>query len=350
MLDRTEPHAYATSSDAGTTDQRALVQASRTDVPTLALAAALYGAFIAVTWFYHAIPWWLVLPLGAVIVCLQNSLQHETMHGYPTRWSWLNYLIAAPALSLWQPHGISRDDHLRHHRDEDLTDPYRDPESNYVAPETWARMSPLHRKVRAAMATLLGRVVIGPIYLAAQSALRLVQAIRADDRVALRHWSLHAIAVGILAWWIVGVCGIPLPEYVLLFAWPGTGLALVRSYAEHRWASDVPARTATVEAGPVMSFLFLNNNLHALHHAEPTLAWHQRPRRYRAVRNRLLGDSRYHLIDGYGTLVRRYLFEAKEPVLHPAARASRAKPTASIVRADTPPAPANEQEHLRTAA
>jgi fatty acid desaturase len=80
----------------------------------------------------------------------------------------------------------------------------------------------------------------------------------------------------------------------------------------------VPARTTTVEAGPVMGFLFLYNNLHALHHAEPTLAWYERPRQYRARRNALLGASRYHLIDGYGRLFRRYMFEAKEPLLHPA--------------------------------
>jgi fatty acid desaturase len=74
------------------------------DWPTLALAAGIYGAFAGLTWFYHDLPWWLVLPLGAAIVCLQSSLQHEAVHGYPTRWSWLNALIAAPC-SIWLPYG-----------------------------------------------------------------------------------------------------------------------------------------------------------------------------------------------------------------------------------------------------
>jgi fatty acid desaturase len=324
MLDRTLPsYEYETWLASAPSAEPAVQQAAMTreghdDVPTLLLAAAIYGAFCAVTWFYQELAWWLVLPIGAGIVCLQSSLQHEAVHGYPTRWPWLNALIAAPILSLFEPYGIYRDDHLRHHVDENLTDPHGDPESNYLAPEAWAGMSLLHRRTREVMTSLVGRMAIGPIYLAIMSILRLARAVRTGDRIVLRHWALHAVALVVLAWWIVGVCGISPLDYVLLFAWPGTALTLIRSFAEHRWAPDVPARTATVEAGPVMSFLFLNNNLHALHHAEPALAWHERPRQYRARRNELLGDSRYHLIDGYDTLFRRYAFEAKEPLLHPA--------------------------------
>ena len=35
------------------------------------------------------------------------------------------------------------------------------------------------------------------------------------------------------------------------------------------------------------------------------------------MRTDLLQSSRYHLIDSYVQLVRNYLFEAKEPLLHP---------------------------------
>jgi fatty acid desaturase len=240
----------------------------------------------------------------------------------------VNTLIAAPALWLWLPYGINRDNHLRHHVNENLTDPRLDPESNYIAPEAWRQMSPFHRAVREAMATLLGRVVVGPLYYAAMSVRDLARALRDLNRAALGHWGLHAIVLGALAWWVVAACGISPLEYWVFFAWPGTGLALVRSYAEHRAAPDVPARSATVEAGRVMSFLFLHNNLHALHHAQPTLAWHQRPRRYRAMRQELLGESRYHLIGGYGSLFRNYLLDAKEPLLHPASvrRHSTAQP------------------------
>ena len=72
--------------------QPSLIATPHLDVPTLLLAIGIYGAFAAVTWFYHELAWWLVLPIGAALVCLQSSLQHEAMHGYPTRWRWVNTL------------------------------------------------------------------------------------------------------------------------------------------------------------------------------------------------------------------------------------------------------------------
>jgi fatty acid desaturase len=299
------------------TDSARVVARVGVDWPTLVLAGGIYGAFALLTWFYAGLPWWLVLPLGAAIVCLQSSLQHEATHGYPTRWSWLNTLIAAPSLYLWLPYGLYRRSHLKHHADEHLTDPTRDPESHYLTPEAWLALSPIHRALREVMMSLAGRMIVGPWYEAARSFADLARAVRTGDRSALSHWALHALVLAGLLWWIVGVCGIPLWAYVLLFAWPGAALMQLRGYAEHRAAPDVPARTATIEAGPLLGFLFLHNNLHALHHAEPTLAWHRRRTRYRAVRTDLLRSSRYHLIAGYTQLARNYLFEAKEPLLHP---------------------------------
>jgi len=43
----------------------------------------------------------------------------------------------------------------------------------------------------------------------------------------------------------------------------------------------VGERTAIVDAGRIVGLLYLYNNLHALHHAEPGTVWHQRPARYR---------------------------------------------------------------------
>jgi len=308
------------------------------DWPTLALAAGIYGAFAGLTWFYRDLPWWLVLPLGAAIVCLQASWQQEAVHGYPTRWSWLNALIAAPSLYLWLPYGLYRRIHLKHHVDEHLTDPTHDPESHYLTPEAWLALSPIHRALREVMMSLLGRMVVGPVYEATRSLAELARAVRIRDCSVLSHWALHGIVLAGLLWWIVGICGIPLWAYVLLFAWPGSALMQLRGYAEHRAAPDVAARTATIEAGPVLSFLFLHNNLHALHHAEPTLPWHCRPARYRAVRTDLLRASRYHLIASYAQLARNYLFEAKEPLLHPSLVRLRPVPVRTAQRPGYRPA------------
>ena len=186
--------------------------------------------------------------------------------------------------------------------------------------------------------SLAGRMIVGPLYEAARSLADLAHAVRTRDRSVLSHWALHGIVLAGLLWWIVGICGIPLWAYVLLFAWPGNALIQLRGYAEHRAAPDVAARTATIEAGPLLSFLFLHNNLHALHHAEPTLPWHCRPTRYRAVRTDLLQSSRYHLIASYAQLARNYLFEAKEPLLHP-----------SLVRLRSAPVRTGQRPGYRTA-
>lgn len=316
--------ASAKASAAG--DGARLIARVWLDWPTLALAAGIYGAFASLTWFYADLPWWVVLPLGAAIVCLQSSLQHEAVHGYPTRWSWLNAVIAAPSLYLWLPYGLYRRTHLQHHVDENLTDPSRDPESHYLAPEDWLTLSPIHRALREVMMSLAGRMIVGPLYAAGHALADLARAALTRDWSTLSHWALHAVVLAGLLWWIVGICGIPLWAYLLLFAWPGSALMQLRGYAEHRAAPDVAARTASIEAGPLLGFLFLHNNLHALHHAEPTLAWHRRPARYRAVRTALLRASRYHLIAGYAQLARSYLFEAKEPLLHPSLVRRRAMP------------------------
>jgi fatty acid desaturase len=305
----------------------AVARLARIDWPTLALAVGVHAAFGVLTWFARDLSWWAILPLGAVLICLQSSLQHEAVHGYPTPWRWVNYAIAAPALWLWLPYGINRRSHLQHHIDENLTDPRLDPESNYLSPQAWAEMSLMHRTVRGLMATLLGRITIGPLYYATQSLGDLVLAHKNGDRDLLKHWAIHAVFVAALLWWVTQVCGISFGEYLLLFAWPGTGLALIRSFAEHRAAPDVGARTATVEAGWFMGFLYLNNNLHALHHAEPSAPWHQRPATYLRQRAEILGRSRYHLVSGYLHLFRNHLLDAKEPLLHPTATRLRSVAT-----------------------
>src|SRR5262245_51859994 len=125
----------------------------RVDVPTLAVAVGIYAAFGLLTWFYAALPWWLLLPLGGYVVALHGSLQHEAVHGYPFRLPWLNSLVVGPSLWLWLPYGEYRWAHLRHHRDEWLTDPVEDPESYYMTPARWQQIGSLHRSYRRGMNT-----------------------------------------------------------------------------------------------------------------------------------------------------------------------------------------------------
>src|SRR6056297_972827 len=102
--------------------------------PTLLLLIACYAVwFLGTTW--GAAVW---LPLGicvtGVAIALQSSLCHEALHGHPFRARVWNEAVVFPCLCLLVPYGRFRDTHLAHHRDEHLTDPYDDPESNYLDP------------------------------------------------------------------------------------------------------------------------------------------------------------------------------------------------------------------------
>ena len=61
------------------------------------------------------------------------------------------------------PYVRFRDTHLAHHHDPILTDPYDDPEFNYMDPKVWAALSRWQQAVLRVNNTLLGRVVIGPL-------------------------------------------------------------------------------------------------------------------------------------------------------------------------------------------
>jgi fatty acid desaturase len=109
----------------------------------------------------------------------------------------------------------------------------------------------------------------------------------------------------------------PLWQYILLVAYPGVSLALVRSYCEHQAAEDVNHRTIIVEASPFWSLLFLNNNLHVAHHTKPALAWYKLPAYYRAEKAALLEKNNGYTMKGYGEIFRRFAFRAKEPIPYP---------------------------------
>ena len=47
-----------------------------------------------------SLPWWVVLPAGAWLTAWHGSLQHEAIHGHPTRSARLNAALA------WLPIGL----------------------------------------------------------------------------------------------------------------------------------------------------------------------------------------------------------------------------------------------------
>jgi fatty acid desaturase len=308
---------YEFSAALAATDRIAARRRPAVDWPTVWVGVGCYGAYGLLTWFHDALPWWLILPLGGYIIALHGSLQHEAVHGYPFRSRFWNSAFVFPSLWLWLPYGQYRHTHLKHHRNERLTAVDEDPESTYVSAEALARMHPLHRAYRQAMTTVAGRLVLGPPYFAVRVWWEVATKLYAGDWAYMRQWFIHIPAAAIVLVWVMAVCHIPLWQYVLLYAWPGVSLTVLRSYLEHQGRTEVGHRTVIIETGPVLSLMYLNNNLHALHHLEPAAPWHDRPRRFRERRNEVFiwnGGYRYR---GYGEIVVRHFLHPKEPLVHP---------------------------------
>jgi fatty acid desaturase len=289
--------------------------------PTLLLWAAIIAAFMMLTWWHEAIPLWLWLPLAAWTAAWWGSAQHEMLHGHPTRIRWLNTALATPPLWLWLPFESYRQSHLRHHRDDRLTDPLDDPESRYWTSTGWRELSPVGRRLVEAQSTLLGRLIIGPTWSIWSFWSTEARALADGDTGRIRIWAWHVVWVALLLGWVLGVCGVPLWQYLLGFVYLGTSLALVRSFAEHKANDAVEKRTAVVESSPILGLLFLHNNLHVVHHAWPTVPWYRIPAMYRRHREAVLAANGGLVYRGYADVFRRFFLKPHDTVTHPLERA-----------------------------
>lgn len=287
------------------------VRDKRWEWPTLAVAGVIYFAFGAVTLNHEALPWWALMLAGGYLTAWHGSLQHEVVHGHPTPSHMLNELLVFPSLWLWLPFRLYRQTHMTHHHTGVISDPLEDPESFYLTRPEWRSCGKLRRLFLLANNTLAGRLLLGPLVcvngLIAGEGRRFVK----GDVSNAGAWTMHAAGCALVIGWSYGVCGISVPEYIFCFVYPGISLTLLRSFAEHQASFDHDDRTVMVESGPLMSLLYLNNNLHAVHHADPGLAWYRLPTRARES-----CKARYQF-RGYGEIAARYLFWPKEPVEFP---------------------------------
>jgi fatty acid desaturase len=284
--------------------------------PTIALIALTYAALMTLVWFHASLPWWVILPIGAYFAALHSSLQHEVLHGHPTRSRFLNELLIFASPHFWIPFPRYREAHLAHHRDADLTDPQRDPESFYMLPDSWAALPMPLKQLYVFNHTLFGRMLIGPAVSVIRLWLAEAREIAGGNRDALKAWVLFIPSCGLTLAYVIW-CGMPVWQYLALVAYPGISLALVRSYCEHQAAEDVGERTIIVEASPFWSLLFLNNNLHLAHHTYPSLAWYKLPAYYRTERAQFIARNKGYVMHGYGEIFRRYFLKPKEPIPYP---------------------------------
>lgn len=284
--------------------------------PTIVVIVMVYFTLGLLTWYHESLGWWIILPLGAYCAGLHSSLQHEVLHGHPTRHRILNEVMVFPTPTFWLPFQRYRETHLNHHNDLHLTDPVNDPESYYLLPEAWAKVDGPTRQLYIFNHTLFGRMLIGPAIGKFRFWTEELQQVFKGDTQKGKAWALFAASCAITLFWVVGICGMPLWQYYLLIAYPGISLALVRSYCEHQAAEDINHRTIVVEASIFWSLLFLNNNLHVAHHTKPSTAWYKLPAYYKAERNELIRKNNGYRMT-YAEIFRRYFFKPKEPIPHP---------------------------------
>jgi fatty acid desaturase len=174
------------------------------------------------------LPLWLGVPVIAVTAALHSSLTHEAIHGHPTRWPVVNAILLLPPLTLFVPYLRFQDLHLAHHHDEILTDPYDDPETNFLDPAVWARLSRPMRAVLRVNNTLAGRILIGPLVGTAGFIAGDIRAIRNGDRRAALGWLLHLPGLALVLWLVV-LSPMPLWAY-LLGAYLALGLLRIRTF------------------------------------------------------------------------------------------------------------------------
>ncbi len=302
---------------SATTDTASSLRVRTVEWPTVVLIAAVYLTLGLLAWHHKALAWWVILPIGAYAAALQSSLQHEVLHGHPTRNRTINELLIFPTAHFWLPFGRYRDTHLAHHNDAHLTDPILDPESYYLLPDDWRKVQGIKRVLFTCNQTLGGRMLIGPAVSVARFWSTEWLAIYNGDRTMLRSWAVFAASCAGSFTYIAVICGMPFWQYIVMVAYPGISLALVRSFCEHQAVENLGERTIIVEASPFWSLLFLNNNLHLAHHARPGLAWYKLPAYYFAERQNLIATNNGYLMKGYREVFRRYFVTAKEPVAYP---------------------------------
>ncbi|WP_425049986.1 fatty acid desaturase [Psychromarinibacter sp. S121] len=288
----------------------------RVEWPTLGLLALCYGTWALGTTWAAALSLPLGIGLTALAVALFSSLQHEAIHGHPTRSTWINAALVFPALTLVVPYVRFRDTHLDHHDNAILTDPYDDPESNYLDPKVWDRLPRVVQWLLWINNTLLGRVTVGTAIGQLSFFAGDYRLARTGDRRVIRGWLWNLPALVPVIAWLATVGQMPWWAYAIA-AYLGMSLVRMRTFLEHQAAERASARTAIIEDRGPLSWLFLNNNLHVVHHMHPKVPWYRLWTLYDGNRERYVTRNGGYVYRSYAEIFRRYLFRAKDPVAHP---------------------------------
>ena len=274
---------------------------------TLLVVVAVYGLTALTVIRYETLTPWLAVPFLAVLGAWHLSMQHEVLHGHPFKNQFLNDAIGSIPITLWIPYLAFKKDHLEHHVS-DLTNPALDNESYYVSQEQWDKAGKIRRAAWTANRTILFRMFVWTIVSTITYVLSVLKrAVRGEqgDRLAV---ALHVVGVAFVVY-LVSLSSMPLWVFALGTVYGGRILNAIRPFPEHKYQSGVETRTAMIMAGPFMSLLMLNNNLHIAHHDEPWVPWY----RYSNLMDRVNAVQRAREAGvlyegGYAEVFRRFSF------------------------------------------
>ena len=291
---------------------------SKSEWPTWLLLAGFYLAWILVV-FGDVLGEIATIVILIPLVVLWMSIQHELIHGHPTKWVMVNKILGYLPFAIWYPFALYRDTHLAHHNDDLLTLPDQDPESRYVTESFWQNTSKLKRVLLWTDKTLGGRLIIGaPLALVALLITEARKIVHKGGQWGI--WFFHVISVGVVLIVVDRYSAISALQYVFLVSVPALSIAMIRSFYEHRPSKRPEHRTVIIESSGPLSWLFLNLNLHLVHHDLPGLPWFYLPRVYKARREQWITRNNGFVFYGYLELVRQHLTRPVDCPVHPVER------------------------------
>jgi fatty acid desaturase len=288
--------------------------AQQTEWPTVLAIGAFWLAYLGTVLFGEHLPTAVTIVVFALLGGFYMSLQHEVIHGHPTRWRLLNRTAVGAPLVLVQPFERYSVAHLAHHAS-DITNPIDDPESFYVTPQAWAAAGPAKRWFLRANRTMAARLTIGPVFQLWQM-LRFDLRLARHDTAVRRSWLLHLVGASITVA-AIRMAGMPLWIYLVGFVHGGMMCTNLRSFVEHRGVVNGEPRSAVVQSNWFFGLLFLNNNLHYTHHALPGASWYRLPQLTRdlGAADLVVDGAGYHR--GYLAIARKHLFRPFDQPINP---------------------------------
>lgn len=288
----------------------------RSEMPTWLLMVVIYGGWFSTSAFSATLGLFASTALLILFTTWYLSLQHELIHGHPTRWPRVNQLFGLLPLAVWYPYGLYRDSHLAHHRNQLLTLPGVDPETYYFSADRWLQLNHWQQRVIHLRNTFIGRLLLAPLLDIFGVLSGMLTSFRRGEKRAIVMWLVHFTLLALLFVWLRHN-GVSVLGYLLAVSYPALAITKIRSFLEHRAADDPLARSAITETSLPWRLLFLNLNYHSVHHDLPGVPWYGLRKIWLRDKERYARRNQGFVVKGYREWWRHYRFRPVDVTVHP---------------------------------